>query len=338
MRIGIDAMGSDRAPDEEIKGALAACAFLGEGDKIVLIGQEPLLRQRLAAAPSGWESKIEIRHTDQVIGMNESPVEALRLKPQSSIALMAQMHHDGEIDACISAGNTGACVAAASMRLGRLPGVHRPGILVVTPTYSGPVALCDVGANVQPRPQHLHQYGVMASIYMNYILGIKSPRVGLLSVGEEDAKGNELVKGTRELMKADPSVNFIGNVEGRDLFRGACDVMVCDGFTGNVVLKLMEGMFESMIKGMLRDLAAALPLEVAMSLKDAAKACIGKFDYNEYGGAPLLGVDGICFICHGSSDYRGIMNAVRSAADFSKRHLNQRITELVAAGQGTVNG
>jgi glycerol-3-phosphate acyltransferase PlsX len=333
VRIGIDAMGGDRAPVEEVKGALAARKLLSKDDRLVLIGREDAVREQLEGA-DGWKDFIEIRHAAQVIGMDESPVETLRTKPDSSLAVMAQMHADGDIDACISAGNTGACVAAAQMRLRRLPGVHRPGIAIIIPTFHGPVAMCDVGANVACRPQHLHQYGVMASVYVQAICGIKSPRVGILSIGEEDAKGNELVKATRELMKADKNINFIGNVEGRDIFRGTCDVVVCDGFVGNVVLKLMEGMAEGLVRTFLGELTATLPDQVA-AIKKASQKVGVKYDFNEYGGAPLLGVGGICIICHGASDYRGIMNAVRVAKDFTLYHANEQIVNLLSQAPGS---
>ncbi|HUS93226.1 MAG TPA: phosphate acyltransferase PlsX [Phycisphaerae bacterium] len=327
MRIGIDAMGGDHAPVDQVNGALAARSLLAEGDRIVLIGDEPAIRECLAAS-GGVQDHVEVRHTDQVIGMDESPVEALRAKPGSSIAVMAEMHRDGEIDACISAGNTGACVAAAQMRLRRLRGVHRPGIAVITPTFHSPVAVCDVGANVNCRPRHLHQYAVMASVYVQAICGTKEPRVGLLSVGEEDAKGNVLVKDTRDLLKDDPNIRFVGNVEGRDLFRDVCDVMVCEGFVGNVVLKLIEGMAFSVVEAILRELATAAALD-AGALRKASAQIVRNYDYNEYGGAPLLGVAGICIICHGASSHRGIMNAVRVAKDFAQHHVNEQITELL---------
>jgi len=300
MRIGIDAMGGDRAPVAEVSGALAARELLGEEDRIVLIGDEPAIRRRLDEAED-WRACIEIRHAEEVIGMNEAPVEALRAKPNSSIAVLASMQRAGEIDAGISAGNTGAFVAAAQMRLRRLRGVHRPGIAILTPTPCGPVAICDVGANVNCRPQHLHQYGVMASVYVGAICGIDNPRVGLLSIGQEEIKGNDLVKRARDLMKADAGLQFTGNVEGRDLFRGACDVMVCDGFVGNVVLKLMEGMAGSVVEAMLTELAGSMPGQAGL-IREAAADIIRKYDYNEYGGAPLLGVAGICIICHGASN------------------------------------
>jgi len=336
MRIGIDAMGGDRAPVEETKGALAARKLLGSDDRIVLVGDEPLVREQLDGV-SGWAEQIEIRHAGQVIGMDESPVEALRSKPDSSIAVMMQMQADGELAACISAGNTGACVATAQMRLRRLRGVHRPGIAIVMPTHHGPVAICDVGANVNCRPQHLRQYGVMASIYVNAVCGVQEPRVGLLSIGREGAKGNELVKRAHDLLKDDPDIRFVGNVEGRDLFRGICDVVVCEGFVGNVVLKLMEGMAQSVIRSIFQELVGTVSTDADM-LEGATGNMLAKYDFNEYGGAPLLGVSGICIICHGASNYRGIMNAVRAAADFSKHQVNQRITKLLYQNRGSVHG
>lgn len=328
MRIGIDVMGGDQAPAEQVKGALAARLLLDERDRIVLVGDESTIREQLSGQ-DGWEDRIEIYHAGEVITMSEPPVEALRAKPDSSIAVMAQLHADGEIDACISAGNTGAFVAAGQMRLKRLKGVHRPGIAIVTPTLYGPVAVCDVGANVSCRPQHLHQYGIMASVYVNAVCGIAKPRVGLLSVGQEEAKGNELVKKTRELLEQDPRMPFVGNVEGRDLFRGVCDVMVCEGFVGNVVLKLMEGMAEGVLLAMLGEMAGSMPGQEP-AIKKAAESILGKYDFNEYGGAPLLGVDGICIICHGASNYRGIKNAVRVAVELLKHRVNERIVELLS--------
>lgn len=337
MRIGIDAMGSDGAPEAEVRGALEARSLLGDDDRIVLVGREEQVRARLDQTP-GWQDKIDLVHAEQVIGMNESPVEALKSKPRCSMIVMAEMHRLKQLDACISAGNTGAYVAASQMRLGRLGGVSRPGILVVTPTPRGPVALCDVGANVQPRAQHLREYGVMASFYMMAIHNIARPRVGLLSVGEEDAKGNELIKEANELLRGESAVNFIGNVEGRDLFRGVCDVMICDGFVGNVTLKLIEGMAEGLVRSLMDELKTHLPPSAMDSAKLAIKALRTRFDFNEYGGAPLLGVGGICIICHGASDHRGIKNAIRAAKDFSKQHVNERITECLSRGQVRSNG
>jgi phosphate acyltransferase len=335
VRIGIDAMGGDRAPVMEVRGAIAARQFLQNGDRLVLVGDQEAVRQQLQGH-DGWQDFIELHHAEQVITMDDPPVEALRTKPRSSLVVMSELHAEGKIDACISAGNTGACVAAAQMRLRRLRGVHRPGIAIITPTLHGPVAICDVGANVQCRPQHLHQYAVMASLYIKTICGIEKPRVGLLSVGEEDAKGNDLVKGARELLKDDPFLNFAGNVEGRDVFRGACDVVVCDGFVGNVILKLMEGMAGGLIKAMIAELSANMPTQIDL-IKKSALAIKTKYDFNEYGGAPLLGVNGICIICHGASDDRGIANAVRVARTFGKYGVNQQITACLMQHQGEAN-
>jgi len=336
MRIGVDAMGGDSAPGVEVKGALAARDLLGPDDRIVLVGNEPILRKQLEGA-NGWEESIEIRHAETVIRMGETPIEALRSKPDSSIAVLFEMHKNREVDGCVSAGNTGACVAAAQMRLRRLAGVHRPGIVILTPTYHGLVAICDVGANVNCRPQHLLQYGIMSSVYLNAIGGVENPRVGLLSIGQEDAKGNELVRQTRELMKNDPNVNFVGNVEGRDLFSGVCDVVVCEGFVGNVAIKLMEGMAEGVLKAILREVATAMPGKEDL-VRRAGGSVVAKYDFNEYGGAPLLGVGGICIICHGASDFRGIKNAIHVALDLNKRQVNEKISDLLSRCQRAAHG
>jgi phosphate acyltransferase len=335
MRIGIDAMGGDHAPVAEVEGALAARALLGPQDRVVLVGPEPLLRKHLAASPD-WQETIELRHAEESITMNEAPVEALRSKPNSSLAVLTTMHRDGELDAVVSAGNTGAFVAAAQMHLRRLRGVHRPGIAVVTPTPHGRVTVCDVGANVSCRPSHLLQYGVMASLYASRVCGVKDPRVGLLSIGEEDAKGNDLVKRARDLLREERSIRFVGNVEGRDIFSGACDVVVCDGFVGNVVLKLMEGMAMSMLKGFIEDLRAAMPQHL-QAVKQAAGRIMARYDFNEYGGAPLLGVGGICIICHGASSPVGFKNAVRAAQEFASQRLNDTITGSLSGREKVVH-
>jgi glycerol-3-phosphate acyltransferase PlsX len=336
MRIGIDAMGGDLAPAAQVQGALAAGKLLSAEDRVVLIGDESAIRRCLGRFP-GRRDHIEIHPTTQVIAMDESPVEALRSKPDSSIAVLARMHRDGEIDAYISAGNTGACVAAAQMRLRRLRGVIRPGIAIITPTPRGPVAVCDVGANVNCRPRHLQQYGLMASVYVRAMCGVRQPRVGLLSIGEEEGKGNALVRETRELLKSDPGTRFVGNVEGRDLFCGVCDVMICEGFVGNVILKLMEGMASSISEGIVRELTESMP-QHARAIRHKSAGLLNKYDYNEYGGAPLLGVAGICIICHGASDERGIMNAVRVAKEFASHQVNEQITELISQGKRNAHG
>lgn len=327
MRIGLDAMGGDHAPGEVVRGALAAREYLSDEDVIVLVGPEHVVREHLGEH-DGCKG-IEVCHAEQVIGMAEPPVEALRTKPRSSIAVMTALHRHGELDACISAGNTGACVAAAQMGLRRLKGVQRPGIAVLAPTFGGPLAICDCGANVNCRPVHLYQYGVMTSVYVKAVCGIEKPRVGLLSVGEEETKGNSLVKKAADLLRDDPDVNFIGNVEGHDLLRNIMDVMICDGFVGNVVLKLVEGLGFGLVKGLHKQLAAAMP-DQKSRVDEVLGTLMQKYDFNQYGGAPLLGLDGIWFISHGASSSCGIKNAVREAIQFIRRGVNQKISEHLA--------
>jgi glycerol-3-phosphate acyltransferase PlsX len=236
----------------------------------------------------------------------------------------------GETDVVISAGNTGACVAAAQLRMRTLPGVSRPGIAVTLPTFYGPVVVCDVGANVSPRPKHLFQYAIMAGAYATAVCGIESPRVGLMSIGEEDAKGTNLVKETRKLMRDEPQINFVGNVEGRDLTKGVVDVIVCDGFVGNIVLKLMEGVSEGLFQMIAHELQETAP-QAMESFKPVMKKIYAKHDWQEYGGAPLLGVGGYSLICHGRSDAKAIKNAVRVGKQLVKSKINDHIVEKVAA-------
>jgi len=335
MRVAIDAMGGDLAPAVPVRGALAARDLLGADDEIILIGDESAIRPHLDGQ-AGWEQFIRVKHADEVIRMDESPVEALRQKPNSSIARMVTLAAAGEANAVISAGNTGACVAACQMRLRRLRGVIRPGIAIVVPTYHGPVVMCDVGANVNCRPRHLYQYALMASEYSRCICGVDAPRVALLSIGQEDAKGSPLVKDARELLRDDPKIRFVGNCEGRDLFHGACDVIVCEAFVGNVALKLMEGLADGLFKSLLKELADVHP-NVHGELGGLIAAIRDRFDFNEYGGAPLLGVNGICIICHGASESRAITNAVRVAIESANSRVNDRITDRLAQCQGTVH-
>jgi len=325
MRIGLDAMGGDSAPANVVAGAIQACAHLEAEDRIVLVGDQQAIE---ACLDGNVPEQLEIHHAPEIIAMDEPPVEAIRTKTQSSLVQMAVMHKAGQLDACVSAGNTGACVAAAQMHLRRLKGVHRPGICILVPTLSGPVSLCDVGANVNCRPAHIHQYGLMASLYLSTMRGMDSPRVGILSIGAEESKGNDLVKQASGLMKNDPNINFIGNVEGRDLFTGVCDVMVCEGFVGNVILKLVEAMSDQLTRTIINRLMETMPDQTETIVQVAQKLKKG-FDYNEYGGAPLLGIAGIWFICHGASDDRGIMNAALRAKEYAAGEVNERITELL---------
>lgn len=338
MRIGIDAMGGDYAPGQVVQGALEAASQLANGDEIVLVGDEKLIADEFDRC-GGVNGQVRIKHASQVIGMDEMPVEAIRQKKDSSICRLAQLASESEVDAVISAGNTGAFAAASQLRMRLLPGVSRPGIAVVIPSFMGPIVMCDVGANLVPKVHHLVQYAVMASAYAAQILKVEKPRVGLLSIGEEDLKGTSLVKQTHEAMRKCEPIHFVGNVEGRDLFRGSCDVVICDGFTGNIALKLIEGLAEGLFKTISKEIALASP-DLAKSFEPVVKRVWANHDYAEYGGAPLLGVDGACIICHGSSDHIAIRNAVRVAREYHGTNLNAILAkhlELgVPAGVGTV--
>ena len=322
MRVGLDAMGGDYAPKETVRGALEALPTLN-GHEVVLFGDEKLISQELGRL-GGPNERISIVHTSQTIAMDEVPVEAVRQKRDSSICRMAQMAAQKEVDAVISAGNTGALAAAGQLRMKLLPGVSRPGIAVVIPSFTGPIVLCDAGANLTPKPHHLVQYAVMANAYARYVLKVERPRVALLSVGEEYRKGTTLVTQAHELLQSSGRVNFVGNVEGRDLFRGGTDVVICDGFVGNIALKLTEGLAEGLFKTISKEIALASP-ELAKSFDPVVKRVWANHDYAEYGGAPLLGVDGACIICHGSSDHVAIRNAVRVASEYLERDLNSII-------------
>jgi len=333
-------MGSDRAPAAEVEGVLGACAEMANDDRVVLVGNAQAIRRELARREGACQDRIEIVHAEQHIGMNETPIESLRAKPQSSIAIVAQRHAAGTIDACVSAGNTGAFVSAAQMRLRRLRGVHRPGVAIIIPTVHGPVAICDAGANISCRPVHLYQYAVMTSIYMETVFRIKNPRVGLLSVGEEEEKGTELVKAARGLIKADPELYFVGNVEGRDVFQGAADVIICDGFVGNVVLKLVEGLSQGLLRDILnnlKDLTTSSP-ELTEVVMEAARKTLKTYDFNEYGGAPLLGVGGIAILCHGASTPDGIKNAVLLTKKLARQRVNERISRRLTQDERVSHG
>jgi glycerol-3-phosphate acyltransferase PlsX len=328
MRIAIDAMGGDNAPDEIIAGALESIEMLSENDELILLGPQDVIEPQLPPLKSR-EGAISIVQAPQVIGMDEPPVDSLRKKPKSSIAVMAKMAKLHQADAVISAGNTGACVAAFQMRMRNLPGVNRPGIAVVFPTFEGPVTICDVGANIACKPINLYQYGAMARMYSKHLHGIENPRVGLMSIGQEDAKGNEIVKKARELMKSDRNMNFVGNIEGRDIFRDICDIAVCDGFVGNVILKLTEGLVDGLFKAIKHELSTE-KLRLAMKFKPVIGRIYRKYDYNEYGGALLLGVNGTALICHGSSQSRTIKNAILASKKFYTEKINDRIIEYLS--------
>jgi glycerol-3-phosphate acyltransferase PlsX len=330
VRVAVDVMGGDHAPSEILQGCWQAAPLLDADDMVSLVGDEKLIEAGLekSGLTSAQKKHYQVIPTTQVIGMDESPVEAIRSKPDSSISVMCKRAAKKEEDAVISAGNTGACVAAAQLRMRLLPGVSRPGIAVILPTFHGPVVICDVGANPEPKPKHIEQYAIMAGAYATVVCGSREPRVGLLSIGEEDAKGNTLTKEARKFMKDEPQINFVGNVEGRDLFKGVVDVVVCDGFVGNIVLKFTEGMADGLFRTIEAELQEAAP-ELIEQFKPIMKRIYDKHDWQEYGGAPLLGVDGYCLICHGKSEARAIKNAIRVTKQLVASRINEKIVETI---------
>ncbi len=328
LRIAIDAMGGDAAPREIVRGALEAMAK-DPSLQIILVGDESRVRKEMEGHPAA--AAVKVVHASEVIEPKEHPVESLRRKPGASILKAVHLVRDGFADAAISAGHTGAAVAAGQLSLRLIPGVQKPGIPIPVPTLKGRCTLIDVGANIYARPTHLYQYALMATIYCACLYGIERPTVGLLSIGEEQEKGNELVHGTFPLLsKSD--IRFLGNVEGRDLFTGKVDIVVCDGFVGNIVLKVIEGYGESLYGSLQGALQASsgngnhpnlAPIECL--LRDLAS----RWDYEEVGGAPLLGVDGLLFISHGRSTSKAIRNAIRTVQTFEREGLTRRIQDII---------
>lgn len=327
MRIALDAMGGDFAPNPNIVGAFEAIER-NPNLEILLVGDRALLAQEIANVGSLPDS-VRIVESDGVVGMEETPTVALREKPNCSIARCWQLMAAGEADAVVSAGNTGAVVAAGLRTRLFLKGVKRPGIAVRMPTVKGSCVIIDVGANPAARAEHLAQYGLMGAVFARELLGVKSPRVGLLNIGSEEGKGTELYRETHALLVNGPiKANYIGNVEGRDLHQGDVDVVICEGFVGNVVLKVSEGMAEFVLKTVGGSLMKSLTTERDHAMQTLAKVT-EQFHYQESGGAPLLGIDGICIICHGSSDNRSIRNALKMATEIDNRQINAQITELL---------
>jgi glycerol-3-phosphate acyltransferase PlsX len=325
MQIALDAMGGDHAPGPIVAGAAQAVAADPEL-RVILVGDRAQVEPCLGDAQAGRD-RIDIFHCTQAITMEETPVLALRKKPDNSISRCWQLLAEHKVDAIVSAGNTGAMVAGGLRLRLFLKNVRRPGIAAVMPTLRGPCVLLDVGANVNPKPTHLFQYGVMGSIFAKHILQRERPSIGLMNVGSEEQKGHDLAKETHALFNGSPlREQFIGNVEGRDINKGACDVIVTDGFVGNVVLKVCEGVFDFVMKMAAKELLSALSAERAQA-QQALQNLVDRYDYAEHGGAPLLGIDGICIICHGSSGDRAIKNALAVAARYAAAKLNARIVE-----------
>ena len=331
IKIAVDAMGSDQAPAVEVEGAVQAAAQYGIS--IVLVGQEDRVHEILRSHDTSG-LPIEVVHASEVITMEESAATAARRKKDSSVRVAARLMRDSGVFGIVSAGNTGAVMATVKMVLGTLPVVDRPALSTVLPTQKGkPAILLDVGANVDCKPHHLGQFAIMGDVYSRAIFGIRRPRVGLLSIGEEDSKGNELTKEAFKSLKRAP-INFIGNVEGRDIFKGDVDVIVCDGFTGNVALKLSEGLIETFTAMLGQELQKTLSAKVGyIFAQKAFREFKRRLDYSEYGGAPLLGLKGITIVCHGRSNANAIKNAIRVANEFCKHNVNRVIeTEFTKLG------
>lgn len=330
MHIALDAMGGDHGPEVLIAGALLAA---NQADvEVSLVGDKALLQSFVdkAAPDSRTASKIHIVHSSQVVEMKDNPVDAIRKKKDSSVMVAFDLVGQGVADAVVSAGNSGATLAAAVRKLGRIKGVSRPGIASLFPTLKKPVVLMDIGANVECRPQHLVQFAIMASAFSR-IHDTENPRVGILTIGEESGKGNALVKETYDLLN-NTSLNFIGNVEGRDVYKGDVDVIVCDGFVGNICLKISEGLVEATMRMLRDEIAKSTLAKIGYLLaKPAFRAFKKRVDYSEYGGAPLLGVDGVGIVCHGKSNAVTIKNAIFEAAKMVKNNVNQEILSGITA-------
>lgn len=329
MRIAVDAMGGDDAPGPIVQGALDALAHDPQL-RITLVGDQGQV-EPLVAGQSQVADRIDFNHTTQVVGMNESPAMAMRGKPDNSINRCWSLLAKGDVDAIVSAGNTGAVVAGGLFTRRFLGKIQRPGIAVTLPSPAGRSVMLDVGANVAPKPEHLFHYGLMGTIYAKKMFGIEQPTIGLLNVGSEEKKGNDLAKQTAQLFaKSAIRDSFKGNIEGRDLCRGVVDVIVTDGFVGNIVLKCAEGLVDFIMKTIGLELLGRLDSDrelAQQTLIDLYK----RYHYSEFGGAPLLGIDGVCLICHGASDAKAIRNAVRSAEQFTE--VNRLIDEALCAVQ-----
>lgn len=329
MKLAVDAMGGDNAPEEIVKGAVrAAKKFQCE---IILVGDETKIKDVLKSQDDVKNLPLTIRHTTEIISMREHPADAVRNKKDSSIVVATKMVKDGECDAVLSAGSTGAAVAAAQLILKRIHGVGRPAIATPIPTPKGVTIMLDSGSNVDSKPEHLLQSGMMGAIYVEHVFGKKNPTVGLLNIGEEETKGNEQAKETYQLLKSATNINFIGNAEGRDIPAGKCDVVVCDGFVGNVVLKFGEGLALTIFKLIKEEVAAGgiMAKIGALLLKRTLKNLAKRLDVAEYGGAPLLGVNGYCIISHGSSDAKSICSAIGIAKDYVHSNILEKIKTAI---------
>src|SRR5438309_6874853 len=323
VRIALDAMGGDHAPDEIVKGAVLAARELPV--EILLVGQEEVVRKHLAAADGALPRNIEVVEAPEVVEMDDTALAPLRKKKNSSIRICANLVAEGRANAFVSAGNTGAAWTSARVVMGMTEGVSRPALAAILPSAKGHTLLLDVGANVETKPQHLREFAVMGHFYAQRLFDNPQPRVGLLSIGEEEGKGNDLTKETFRVLK-ETGLNFIGNVEGRDVYNGNADVVVCDGFVGNVVLKASEALGEMVNRTLREELTRTFRRKIgALLARSAFDGLKKRMDYSEYGGAPLLGVKGGCIVCHGRSNAKAIKNAIRIARGFAMNHIDEKI-------------
>ncbi|HPI20005.1 MAG TPA: phosphate acyltransferase PlsX [Candidatus Kapabacteria bacterium] len=326
-KIALDAMGGDFAPANEIKGALLASEILNQHHniEIVFVGDESKIKDELSKQNNS-AMNYSIHHTDEIVDMHDDPTQIVKTKKNSSLYKAMELHSERKVDAFVSAGNTGAVLSTGTILLGRIKGVSRPTIGSFFPTVTKrPVLILDVGANLEPKPKYLYEFAVMGSIFSKQMLNIERPKVGLLNVGEEKEKGTELLQETNILL-SESNLNFIGNVEGRDLLQGNIDVVICDGFTGNVVLKFAEGVF-SFLKGKIKAMAAKSIVNkgIILLISPFLKNLFKELDYQQYGGVPLLGVDGVVIIGHGKSSPLAIQNMIIRAVEYIDKNINEKI-------------
>lgn len=325
MKIAVDAMGGDYAPRQNVVGAISAARFVKGRFEIILVGDEDRIQDELSHHFRTQDLAISVHHASQKVEMNDSPAVALKQKKDSSLAVAMQLHKDGQADAVVSAGNTGAILASALFQLRKIKGVNRPAIGSLLPNGRSATLLIDAGTNVDCKPRQLYQFGVMGSIFMSKLFGIQSPRVGLLNIGSEKSKGNEQVQLTYDIF-AQSALNFIGNVEGGAILRDKADVVVCDGFVGNIILKFAESFNSVYSSNLRRRIGKRLQYNVgAYLLRPAFRRLKKTFDYAEYGGVPLLGVNGVVIICHGGSSPKAIRNAIFESEKIIKERVNDKI-------------
>lgn len=324
MKIVLDAMGGDRIPETPVEGAIEALEVLDGTFQIVLVGDKERIERELETRRYS-NPRLSVEHASQIIGMGEPPAQVLKKKKDSSISVGLKLQKEGKADAFISAGNTGAVMAQSLLTLGRIKGITRPAIMTIFPTMRDPCIVLDVGANVDSKPIHLLHFAVMGHVYAREFLDRPNPKIGLLSIGEEPAKGDELTVLTHSLLK-ESKLNFIGNVEGRDIIQGVTDIVVCDGFVGNVILKLSESVIY-LVMSMIKSATSVSPVRRlgALLMKPTFDVLKKNLNYEEYGGAPLLGIGGVSIICHGGSSPKAIRNAIQTARFSVKRDINRHI-------------